>query len=206
MKLAETQVTVIVPDIGGGFGQKIPLYREELTVAAIARALKRPVRWREDRYENLVAFAQAREEVCRTRAAVDRDGRLLALELDIAEDFGAYCFYPANYIARVVATILTGPYKVEHYAYELTAVLTNKCGNAPMAITSWGREVRIALAPGPQTVQISWRDAAGISTRFVTPTLDIGASGVNASIRHAVWRAGIRPARFARHADRRQRL
>ena len=144
MKLAESQVTVIVPDIGGGFGQKITLYREELTVAAIARALGRPVRWREDRYENLVASAQAREDVCLTRAAVDREGRLLALELEIAEDFGAYCFYPANYIARVVATILTGPYKVDHYAYEVTAVLTHKCGNAPMrapmAITSWVME------------------------------------------------------------------
>lgn len=141
LRLAETQVTVIVPDIGGGFGQKITLYREELTVAALSRALKRPIRWREDRYENLVASAHAREDVCRTRAAVDEQGRLLALEFSIAEDFGAYCFYPANYIARVVATILTGPYKVAHYAYEVTAVLTNKCGNAPMrapmAITSW---------------------------------------------------------------------
>ena len=96
------------------------------------------------RYENLVASAQAREDMCITRAAVDRDGRLQALELEIAEDFGAYCFYPANYIARVVATILTGPYKVDHYAYDVTAVLTNKCGNAPMrapmAITSWVME------------------------------------------------------------------
>jgi aerobic carbon-monoxide dehydrogenase large subunit len=141
LRLAETQVTVIAPDIGGGFGQKIALYREELTVAAVSRALKRPIRWREDRFENLLASAHAREDVCRTRATVDRDGRLLALELAIVEDFGAYCFYPANYIARVVATILTGPYKVEHYAYEVTAILTNKCGNAPMrapmAITSW---------------------------------------------------------------------
>ncbi len=141
LRLLETQVTVIVPDIGGGFGQKIALYREELTIAAVSRALKRPIRWREDRFENLVASAHAREDVCRTRAAVDANGRLLSLELSIAEDFGAYCFYPANYIARVVATILTGPYRVEHYAYDVTAILTNKCGNAPMrapmAITSW---------------------------------------------------------------------
>ena len=72
---------------------------------------------------------------------IDRDGRLLALELDITEDFGAYSFYPANYMARVVATILTGPYKCAHYAYQVTAVLTNKCGaapmRAPMAMTSW---------------------------------------------------------------------
>jgi carbon-monoxide dehydrogenase large subunit len=144
MRLAESQVTVLCPDIGGAFGQKIALYREELTTAALARQLRRPVRWREDRAENLIAASHAREEVARTRAAVDRDGRILALELEIAEDFGAYCFYPANYLARVVAMILTGPYRIQDYAFDIKVALTNKCGNgpmrAPMAITSWVME------------------------------------------------------------------
>jgi len=141
LRLSESQVSVISPDVGGGFGQKITLYREELAVAAIARELKRPVRWREDRMENLGASTQAREDFCRTRAAVDAQGRLLALELEILEDFGAYCFYPGNYLARVVAMILTGPYKVQDYRYDVKVVLTNKVGNAPMrapmAVTSW---------------------------------------------------------------------
>jgi carbon-monoxide dehydrogenase large subunit len=141
LRLSESQVTVICPDIGGAFGQKIALYREELTVAALARQLGRPVRWREDRAENLIAASHAREDVARTRAAVNRDGRILALELEIAEDFGAYCFYPANYLARVVAMILTGPYRINDYAFDIKVALTNKCGNgpmrAPMAITSW---------------------------------------------------------------------
>ena len=141
MRLTESQVTVVCPDIGGAFGQKIALYREELTVAALARHLRRPVRWREDRSENLIAASHAREDVARTRAAVDETGRILALELEIVEDFGAYCFYPANYLARVVAMILTGPYRVSDYAFDVKVALTNKCGNgpmrAPMAITSW---------------------------------------------------------------------
>ena len=141
LRLSESQVSVICPDIGGAFGQKIALYREELTVAALSRALNQPVRWREDRGENLLAASHAREDTARTRSAVDRDGRILALELEIMEDFGAYCFYPANYIARVVAMILTGPYQIAHYAYDVKVVLTNKCGagpmRAPMAITSW---------------------------------------------------------------------
>lgn len=144
LRLAESQVTVKCPDIGGGFGQKIALYREELTVAALARQLKRPVRWREDRSENLLAASHAREDWCRTRAAVDRQGRILALELEMLEDFGAYCFYPANYLARVVAMILTGPYRIRDYAFEVTVALTHKCGSgpmrAPMAITSWVME------------------------------------------------------------------
>ena len=73
--LSESQVTVICPDIGGGFGQKIALYREELTVAALARVLGRPVRWREERGENLLAAAHAREQTARVRAAVGRGRR-----------------------------------------------------------------------------------------------------------------------------------
>lgn len=144
LRLRESQVTVISPDVGGGFGQKIALYREELTIAAVARHLKRPVRWREDRLENLVAASHARETAVHTRAAVTDEGRILALEAEILEDFGAYCFYPANYIARVVAMILTGPYRIRDYAFDVKIALTNKCGagpmRAPMAITSWVME------------------------------------------------------------------
>lgn len=161
LRLPESQVTIVSPDVGGGFGQKIALYREELTVAALARELKRPVRWREDRMENLLAASHAREDFCRTRAAVTQDGRLLSLELELREDFGAYCFYPANYLARVVAMILTGPYKVQDYAYDVKVVLTNKCGNgpmrAPMAITSWvmdGTIEAIARALGLDAAEV----------------------------------------------------
>lgn len=144
LRLSESQVTVISPDVGGGFGQKIALYREELTVAALARHLRRPVRWREDRLENLQASSHAREQTCRVRAGVDREGRILALDLTIEEDFGAYCFYPANYLARVIAMILTGPYRVDTYGFDVKVALTNKCGagpmRAPMSITSWVME------------------------------------------------------------------
>jgi len=144
LRLSESQVTVISPDVGGSFGQKIALYREELTVAALARHLKRPVRWREDRLENLTAAANSREDFCRTRAAVDEHGTLLALDLEIREDFGAYCFFPANYLARVVAMVLSGPYRLQDYAFDVKVVLSHKCGNAPMrapmSITSWVME------------------------------------------------------------------
>jgi aerobic carbon-monoxide dehydrogenase large subunit len=141
LRLSESQVTIASPDVGGGFGQKIALDREELTVAVASMLLEVPVRWREDRMENLLASSQAREDHCRTRAAVDRHGRVLALELEILEDFGAYSFYPGNYLARVVAMILTGPYRIANYRYDVKVVLSNKVGNgpmrAPMAITSW---------------------------------------------------------------------
>ena len=144
LRLSEAQVTVRSPDVGGGFGQKIALYREELAVAAIAMRIGRPVRWREDRMENLLASSQAREDFCRTRVALDARGRILALELEILADFGAYSFYPGNYMARVVAMILTGPYRIQNYAYDVKVVLSNKVGagpmRAPMAVTSWVME------------------------------------------------------------------
>lgn len=142
--LKETQVNVVCPDIGGAFGQKIALYREELTVAALACYLKRPVRWREDRMENLLAASHAREDDVKVRAAVTNEGQILALDAEIVSDFGAYSFFPANYMARVIAMLLPGPYKVQDYAYDIKVVLTNKCPTgpyrAPMAITSWVTE------------------------------------------------------------------
>ena len=144
LRLTESQVTIHSPDIGGAFGQKIVLYREELTVAALAKYLKHSIRWREDRLENLVGSTQSREDICKTRVSVDAKGKILGLDFQILEDFGAYSFYPGNYLARVVAMILTGPYRVDNYRYDVKVYLTNKVGNAPMrapmAITSWVME------------------------------------------------------------------
>jgi len=142
--LKETQVNVICPDIGGAFGQKIVLYREELTIAALAKTLKRPVRWREDRRENLLSALMAREDFVKTRAAVRKDGQILALQAELFSDFGAYSFFPANYMISVVAMLLPGPYKIQDYAFDVKVALTNKCPagpfRAPMSITSWVTE------------------------------------------------------------------
>lgn len=179
MRLSESQVTIVSPDVGGGFGQKIALYREELAVCAASRELKRPVRWREDRMENLMAASHAREDSCRTRAAVTKEGKLLGLELEILEDFGAYCFYPANYLARVVAMILTGPYRVRDYAFEVKVALTNKCGNgpmrAPMAITSWLAEGTMdAIARELRLDPLEVRRANMVETRELPYTMPTG--------------------------------
>lgn len=142
--LKETQVNVISPDVGGAFGQKLILYREELTVAALAKILKRPVRWREDRMENLTSALMAREDYVKTRVAVTKQGKILGMEAELFSDFGAYSLFPANYMMRVVAMVLPGPYKIQDYAYDMKVLLTNKCPagpfRAPMAITSWVTE------------------------------------------------------------------
>ena len=68
--------------------------------------LNRPVRWREDRAENLTSAASAREDSAEVEAAVTADGRILALRARLLSDFGAYSFFPANYMLRVVAMML----------------------------------------------------------------------------------------------------
>jgi carbon-monoxide dehydrogenase large subunit len=162
LRLRETQVTVISPDVGGGFGLKIALLREELAVAAVAIAFERPVRWQEERGENLIAALHAREETIVTRTAVGADGRILALDARIEADFGAYCFFPANYMARVIAMILPGPYRIPAYGYDVSVYLTTKCPagpmRAPMASASWIMEGTIdaiarALALDPVAVR-----------------------------------------------------
>ncbi len=204
--LREFQVTVESPEMGGGFGQKIIPLREDLCLAAAARLFARPVRWRETRGENLTAALMAREEAITTRAAVSADGRLLALTCSMRADFGAWSFFPANYMARVVAMILPGPYRLKEYGYDVSVWLTNKCPSgpmrAPMAITSWIMEgtmdaIARDLALDPLAVRrlnsiieadLPWMTATGERYDAVTPlaTLDAAAAALGyAALRDA---------------------
>ncbi len=194
--LQEWQVTVDSPEMGGSFGQKIMPLREDLCIAAASRMQKRPVRWRETRRENLLAAMHAREELVRTCAAVAEDGRILALTCVIDADFGAWSFFPANYMARVIAMILPGPYRLRDYGYEVSVWLTNKCPSgpmrAPMAITAWvmeGTMDAIAEALGLDKLEVRrrntitqadlpWTTATGERYDALTPlqTLDAAAT------------------------------
>ncbi len=127
--LPEHVVRVIAPDVGGGFGPKMHLYPEDVVACAVTRALERPVKWIEDRRENLGTMTQAREQVIDAAIAADRDGRILALRADVACDSGAYSTYPLTSALEPLGTvqIMPGPYRVPAYAYTALAVATNKC-------------------------------------------------------------------------------
>ena len=125
---AERQVRVIVPDTGGGFGQKMHVMPEDLAVAAAARLINRPVKWAETRRENLASASQAREARVEIEAAVDARGVLLGLRARVWSDAGSHHIYPltASLEPMGTATILPGPYRTPAYAYEVLAVATNK--------------------------------------------------------------------------------
>ena len=121
-------VRVITPDIGGGFGLKAHVYPEEIVLAALAVRLGRPVRWIEDRAENMAAATQARSQEIRVRAAMSAAGDLLALDADMLCDQGAYGAYPHGVSLEAMTTsgMLPGPYRLESYRVRARTAVTNK--------------------------------------------------------------------------------
>jgi carbon-monoxide dehydrogenase large subunit len=129
LRLPPGSVRVICPDIGGGFGQKAHAYPEEIVVAWLARRLGRPVKWTEDRVENLLASSHARDQHVRVRAAVDATGRLTALDADVTCDTGAYGVFPHGHVLEAMGTpsMIPGPYRVAAYRFSTRSVATTKC-------------------------------------------------------------------------------
>jgi carbon-monoxide dehydrogenase large subunit len=161
--LDENKIRVIVPDMGGGFGQKFGLYRDEWCIAIASLKLGRPVKWIEDRRENLLASCHAREDSCEVEAAVKRDGTILALRLNMLSDVGAYPLYPGSPtdIPVMAAHTATGPYKIPAFEYKVTCVVTNKCPQAsyraPWAFSTWIHEgivERIATKLGLDSIDV----------------------------------------------------
>ena len=127
--IPESRLRVLCPSVGGGFGPKLHLYPEDVVVAELARRLRRPVRWLEDRRENLLASAQARDHVNHIEVAARRDGTILAMKSTLICDSGAYSVYPvtASLEPLTAAGILPGPYRMRALSYDAYAVATNKC-------------------------------------------------------------------------------
>lgn len=122
------RIRVIAPDVGGGFGYKGILLPEEICLAWLAMHLKRPVRWIEDRREQLSANANCREHAYDITLYAEKSGRLLAIDCDATVDSGAYSSYPfsACLEAAQVGSILPGPYRMDAYGCRTWSVATNK--------------------------------------------------------------------------------
>jgi len=131
--LDDGSIRVISPDVGGGFGYKGLLCREEVALAWLAMHGGTPVRWLEDCREHLTANANCREHHYRITGYADRDGRLLALDCVANVDAGAYSVYPTSSAleAAQVASLLPGPYDFGRYRCRAAAVATNKCPILP---------------------------------------------------------------------------
>ena len=124
--LSESQVRVIAPFIGGGFGPKIMMfYPEEVLLPWISMKLDRPIKWIEDRRENFMATTHERDQVHWSEIAVRRDGRVLGVKDSFIHDSGAYTTYGLTCPINSQCTLL-GCYDIPAYHSEFKVVFTNK--------------------------------------------------------------------------------
>src|SRR5438132_1979275 len=129
--LPESNVEVVAPDVGGGFGPKIMLfYPDELLVPYAAMQLGRPVKWTEDRQEHFTAVNQERGQVHEVEVGYDAEGRLLALSDDFIHDGGAYTPY-GIILPIITAGQLPGPYRLPNYRVRFRDVYTNATPTSP---------------------------------------------------------------------------
>src|SRR5579862_3078987 len=112
--------------VGGGFGVRGELYPEDVLVCLAALRLKRPVKWIEDRREHLLAANHSRQQQFHVRAAVDEQGRLLAIDGEFFHDQGAYVRTHAATVPDLSAAMLPGPYRMDAYRMVGRIRLTNK--------------------------------------------------------------------------------
>ncbi len=131
--IAEHSIRVRVPDVGGGFGLKCVVGREEVAVAGAALRLRRPVGWVEDRQENLTASFHGHQQRYRVRAAFSQGGVMLGLDAEIDCDVGAYSAYPFTSAVEplMACSELPGVYKVPAYRALGRAIATSKPPTAP---------------------------------------------------------------------------
>ncbi len=122
--LDKDAVRVVTPDVGGGFGAKGTPSPEELVVAALARAVGRPVVWTESRAENLVSHVHGRAQSQQVRLGGTRGGRITHYELDITQDAGAYPMIGA-FLPTYTRKVFTGCYHIANASVGGRSLVTN---------------------------------------------------------------------------------
>jgi aerobic carbon-monoxide dehydrogenase large subunit len=126
-------VHVVVPDLGGAFGQKAAASREDVAICFAAIKLGRPVRWIEDRGENLSAATQGRGERFDVTAAVRADGTILALDVHATLNQGAYpADFPIALFGTLMRIALPNAYRIDHMRWRETYIVTNTASFGPL--------------------------------------------------------------------------
>ena len=123
--VSDTKLRVVAPEVGGGFGGKLNVYAEEALALALARRLKVPVKWLEDRSENHVASTHGRGQVQYIELAARRDGKILGMKVRLLADMGAYLQLLTPGIAIFGSFTYPGLYTFDAYSFECTGVFTN---------------------------------------------------------------------------------
>ncbi|QEL26189.1 xanthine dehydrogenase family protein [Bosea sp. F3-2] len=125
LKVDPKRIRVVTPDVGGGFGTKIFLYREYPLAMIAAEKLKRPVRWVADRNEHFLADTHGRANLTTATMALDAKGRFIGLKVDLSAEMGAYLSQYGPFIPWVGTTMTPGCYNIPAVHVVFRGVLTN---------------------------------------------------------------------------------
>ncbi len=123
--IPENNLRIVAPDVGGGFGGKLQIYREEILVTQIARKLGRPVKWTESRSEDMVATHHGRDQIQDIEIAATKDGTLLGLKVDLLANMGAYLQIITPGTPLLGMFMYPGIYKMDAYDFQCTGVFTS---------------------------------------------------------------------------------
>jgi carbon-monoxide dehydrogenase large subunit len=126
-KIPPEKLRVITPDVGGGFGPKGFVYREYPLVLEAAKRIGRPVKWVSDRTEHFLVDAQGRDNWVEAEMALDKDGRFLALRVNLTANLGAYISQYGPFIPYIGVTMSTGVYDIPTFFVAINGVYTNTC-------------------------------------------------------------------------------
>ncbi len=148
--IPEHRIRVVMRDTGGGFGQKILVQRDEMCLMLAGRKLGAPVKWVEDRRENLIAAGKSRQEHADVSVALDADGVIQAVGVDFVSDCGAYPTPWPMMSAAAVGALFPGPYRVPKASFATKTVYTNTVGRTayrgPWQFETLAREMLLDLA------------------------------------------------------------
>jgi carbon-monoxide dehydrogenase large subunit len=166
--LEENQVRVLTKDVGGSFGIKVHIYADEMATAALAKLLKRPVKFVADRFESFVTDIHARDHRVKGKIGVKNDGTITAFEIDDLTGIGPYSVYPrtSGIEANQVVNLVGGPYTCPNYRARARVVFQNKnvmcqyrAVGHPIATAVTEGLVELAAAKiGMDPVELRWRN------------------------------------------------
>jgi carbon-monoxide dehydrogenase large subunit len=148
LDMPEANVRVIARDVGGSFGIKVHVYPDEMAIVGLARLLGRPIRYVADRLESMATDIHAREHRVKAKMGVDRDGRIVAIEIDDLTGIGPYSVYPRTSAVEgnQVVNLTGGPYDFKHYLANLKVVFQNKTPTCQYRAV--GHPIAVAVTEG----------------------------------------------------------
>ncbi len=123
--IPESKLRIIAPRVGGGFGSKLQVYPEEALALALAKRLRRPIKWTETRSENYLATHHGRDQIQEIELAADQNGKILGYRDRILVNMGAYLMIITPGTPLLGAFVFCGPYGGEAYHIEFNGVFTN---------------------------------------------------------------------------------